>query len=58
MPQPKAMQVPQPGPSGEEENIQCSTFKDSLLWVTKVVGLAVPLGAIEGDDNLRRDKER
>lgn len=52
------MQVPQPGPSGEKENIQCSTLEDSLLWVTKVVGLAVPLGAIEGDDNLRREEER
>jgi hypothetical protein len=43
MPQPKAMQVPQPGSGGKKENIQCSTLKNCLLRVTKVVGLTVPL---------------
>ena len=43
MPQPKAMQVPQPGAGGKKENIQRSTLKHCLLGVTKVVGFAVPL---------------
>lgn len=43
MPQPQAMQVPQPGSSAKKEDIQCSTLKNCLLWVTEVVGLGVPL---------------
>ena len=58
MPEPKAVQVPQRGPSAEEEDIQSPSFEDCLLGVTKVMGLTLSLGPIERDNHLKRDKER
>lgn len=58
MPEPKAVQLPQRGPSEEEEDIHSPSFKDCLLGVTKMVGLTPSLRSIKGDNYLKCDKER